>query len=295
MYFLGQTFYKDNKSNKSALVDITNINSITLNNGIYDDLFVTKNYNVELNESNKEWTFDTILYAMFKNNLLAGNIDFMLETVTSIRIKQREKGKFDWITIYDIPINSVEDLAFVRTYKYCKGNTDYEFAVLPVLNGSIEGNMSVVECKSEFTGAYLMERDASIQMFINFESSQQRNHSSTIVQTLGRLKPYYITNGYANYESGNINVVLIQFNNCNLDNENGSKYRKYINDMITNKRPKILKFEDGRTYIIGITDSITQSSDSILPVSTINWTEIADIDSEDDLYENGFLDWGESI
>ena len=32
-----------------------------------------------------------------------------------------------------------------------------------------------------------------------------------------------------------------------------------------------------------------------IPISTIAWTEIADIDSEDDLYENGFLDWGESI
>ena len=292
MYFCGQTFYGDNKSSRSALVDITNLNSITLDNGIYDDLFITKNYNMVITNSNKEWNFDTIFHAMFKDNLLAGNIEFALNTITSIRIKQREKGKFDWITIYDIPINSIEDLSFVRTYKYCKGNTDYEFAVLPVLNNTIEGNMSVVECESKFTGAYLMERDSSIQMVINFESTQQRNHSSITIQTLGRTKPFYITNGMSNYESGSINVVFIQFDNCEPNTKTGAKYRKNIYDMLTNKKPKILKFDDGRTYIIGITDAISQTSDIDIPVSTITWTEIADIDSEEDLYENGFLDWG---
>ena len=295
MYFCGQTFYGDNKSSRSALVDITNLNSITLDDGIYDDLFITKNYNMVITNSNKEWDFDTIFHAMFKDNLLAGNIEFALNTITSIRIKQREKGKFDWITIYDIPINSIEDLSFVRTYKYCKGNTNYEFAVLPVLNNTIEGNMSVVECESKFTGAYLMERDSSIQMVINFESTQQRNHSSITIQTLGRTKPFYITNGMSNYESGSINVVFIQFDNCEPNTKTGAKYRKNIYDMLTNKKPKILKFDDGRTYIIGITDAISQTSDVDIPVSTITWTEIADIDSEEDLYENGFLDWGENI
>lgn len=295
MYFCGQTFYRDNKSSQSALVDITNLNSITLDNAIYDDLFVTKNYNAEITQSNKCWSFDTIMYAMFKDNLLAGNIEFALNTITSIRIKQREKGKFDWITIYDIPISTVEDLAFVRTYKYCKGNTTYEFAVLPVLNDTVEGNMSVVECESKFTGAYLMERDASIQLYVNLESTQQRNHNSTTVQTLGRARPFYITNGMSNYESGSINVAFIQFNNCELDIQNGAKYRKGIYNMLTNKKPKILKFDDGRTYIVGIIDAIQQSSDSNIPTSTFAWTEIADIDSEEDLYENDFLDWGESL
>lgn len=295
MYFCGQTFYRDNKSSQSALVNITNLNSITLDNGVYDDLFITRNYNIEITNSEKEWDFDTVLHAMFNDNLLAGNIEFTLSTITSIRIKQREKGKFDWITIYDIPINSVDDLNFIRTYKYCKGNTNYEFAVLPVLNNTIEGNMSIVECESKFTGAYLMARDSSIQMVINFESTQQRNHSSTTIQTLGRSKPFYITNGMSNYESGSINVVFIQFDNCELNSNTGAKYRKNIYDMLTNKKPKILKFDDSRAYIIGITDAIAQTSDVDIPVSTINWTEIADIDSEEDLYENDFLDWGESM
>ena len=47
MYFCGQTFYGDNKSSQSALVNIINLNSITLDNGIYDDLSVTKNYNID--------------------------------------------------------------------------------------------------------------------------------------------------------------------------------------------------------------------------------------------------------
>lgn len=292
MYFCGTTFYKDNKSTRSTIVDIRNINSITLNNGLYDDLFVSK----DINATEKKWTFETIMYAMFNNDLLAGNINFALETITSIRIKKREKGTFEWITICEIPINTIEDLRFVRTYKYCKGNTDYEFAMIPVLNSNIEGDLSVVECKSEFNGVYIMEQDAAIQMILNFESSQQRNHNATTIQTLGRKKPFYITNGMANYESGSINVTLIRMNSdCSFDIDNDIKYRKAVNDILSNKKPKILKFSDGRIYMIGIVDTISESNDPLLPSTMINWTEIGEADNEQDLYDNGFFDYGDLL
>lgn len=290
MYFCGMTFYKDNKSSCSSTIDINNINSITLSNGIYDDLFITRN----TNSLNKAWDFDTVLYALFNNDLLAGNISFAIETITSIRIKKREKGKLEWIRICDIPINSIEDLSFIKTYKYCKGNTDYEFAMVPVLNSNIEGDLSVSECRSEFNGVYLMESDTAIQMFINFESSQERNHNATTVQTLGRKKPFYITNGMSNYESGSINVSFISVDkNCVFDTNNNSLYRKSINDILTNKKPKILKFDDGRIYLIGIVDSISESNDYLLPISSIKWIEVGEAENEQDLYDNGLLNWGD--
>ena len=122
--------------------------------------------------------------------------------------------------------------------------------------------------------------------------NQQRQRSGTIVQTLGRNKPFYISNGQYNYDSGSINVTFIQMDNqCNFDLDNGSSYREYIDDILSDNKPKILKLDDGRMWIIGITDAISQSdSGSKFPTHSINWTEIADCDDAYDMYVNGFID-----
>ena len=292
MIFLGRTFFSNYHCGDISAVDVSGINSITLQNGIYDDLFVTKDTRTNLEDVELKWDYNTFLYAMFKNDLLAGNIGFAIDTISSIRIKQREKGTFTWTPIIDVPINSIEDLKFIRTYGYCKGNTDYEFAMTPILNNQIEGNLNILECKSEFDGVYLIEPNAALHMFINIQTQQERNHTGNIIQTLGRNKPYYISNGEYNYDSGSINVTFIQMDDkCQFDVENGGKYRKYVDDILSDKKPKILKTDDGRMWIVAITDSISQSDSlSEIPTHTINWTEIADCNNANDMYVNGFTD-----
>ena len=292
MIFLGRTFFSGSQCGDISAVDTSGVNSITLQNGIYDDLYVSDDVRTNLEDMDFEWDFNTVLYAMFKNDLLAGNIGFAIDTITSIRIKQRVKGTFTWTTIIDVLVNSIEDLKFIRTYPYCKGNTIYEFAMTPILNGNIEGNLNIMECESSFNGAYIIEPNAALHMFLNYQMNQQRERSGTIVQTLGRVKPFYISNGLYNYDSGSINVTFIQMDDqCQFDVDNGSAYRRYIDNILSDNKPKILKLDDGRMWIIGITDAIAQSdSGTKYPTHTINWTEIADCDNAYDLYVNGFID-----
>ena len=291
MIFLGQTFFKGSQCGNISAINTSGIKSITLQNGIYDDLFVSHDTYTKLEDMKLEWDFDTVLYALFKNDLLAGNIGYAINTITSIRIKQREKGTFTWTSIIDIPVNSIEDLKFIRSYPYCKGNTLYEFAMTPILNGNIEGNLNVMECESDFNGAYILEPNAALHLFINYQMSQQRERSGTVIQTIGRKKPFYISNGLYNYDSGSINVTFIQMDNqCDFDTDNGALYRKYVDNILSDNKPKILKLDDGRMWIIGITDAISQSdSNSLMPTHTINWTEIADCDDAHDMYVNGFI------
>ena len=288
MIFLGSSFYGDDTT-KNNIVNINGIKSIKLDNGIYDDLFITR----DINSTTNEWNYNTILYALFQNDLLAGNVGYALNTITSIRIKMREKGKFNWVTIKDIPITSVEDLNFIVTYPYCKGNSDYEFAMIPVLNDIYEGNLNVTECFSSFSGAYLIEADAALHMFVNFKMQQERNHTTSVIQTLGRKHPFYITNSQCNYDSGQISVTFVQMkDDCDLDIENGGAYRKYVDDILVDRKPKILKFDDGRMWIVAITDNISQDDTGYnkIPIHTINWTEIADCNDPYDMYINGFHD-----
>lgn len=293
MIFMGGSFFNDNTCSKNNIVNVNGISYIKMSNGIYDDLFITKDIKTDINKIELKWDYNTILYALFENDLLAGNIGYSLNTITSIRIKMREKGDFNWITIKDIPISSVEDLNFIATYGYCKGNTDYEFAMIPVLNNTYEGNLSIAECKSSFDGVYLIEPDAALHMFLNFQMKQERNQTTSIVQTLGRKHPFYITNSQCRFDSGQMNVTFIQMkDNCTFDIENGGFYRKYVDDILTDKKPKILKFEDGRMWLVAITDNISQDDTGYnkMPIHTINWTEIGDCDDPYDMYVNGFND-----
>lgn len=292
MIFLGQTFFNGVRCGDISAVNTEGVDLVAIQNGIYDALLISKDMYTDLDKIKLEWNFDTILYAMFKDDLLAGNIGFSIDTITSIRIKQRVKGTFVWTTIIDVPVNSIEDLKFIRTYPYCKGNTTYEFSFTPILNGNIEGNLNIMECESIFNGAYIIEPNAALHMFLNYQMSQQRERSGTIIQTIGRNKPFYISNGLYNYDSGSINVTFIQMDSqCNFDLDNGSSYRKYIDDVLSDNKPKILKLDDGRMWIIGITDAISQSdSGTKFPTHSINWTEIANCDDAYDMYVNGFID-----
>lgn len=292
MIFLGQTFFNGTQCGDISAVNTEGVDLVAIQNGVYDDLLISKDINTDLDKIDLEWDFDTVLYALFKDDLLAGNIGFSIDTITSIRIKQREKGSFIWTTIIDVPVSSIEDLKFIRSYPYCKGNTTYEFSFTPILNGNIEGNLNIMECESVFNGAYIMEPQAALHLFLNYQMNQQRERSGAIVQTLGRNKPFYISNGLYNYDSGSINVTFVQMDDqCNFDIDNGSSYRKYVDDILSDTKPKILKLDDGRMWIIGITDAIAQNdSGTKLPSHTINWTEIADCDDAYDMYVNGFID-----
>lgn len=120
LFFCGQTMCAGQHSLDSSLISVDHITSVTIQNCLADKLFVSKNPEQEYSKSIEYWNYDTIMIADFKNDLLAGNLAFALDSVSSIRIKQREKGTFQWRSIYDIPIAAEEDLAFKRTYPYCR-------------------------------------------------------------------------------------------------------------------------------------------------------------------------------
>ena len=62
-------FCGDNHSFNYTPTNVSNINSINIYNGVFDELYVTKNTNIEFIESSKFWDFSTILYAQFQGTL----------------------------------------------------------------------------------------------------------------------------------------------------------------------------------------------------------------------------------
>lgn len=270
-----------------------NITSITLSNDIIDRMFVTRDVSKAYADYVIGWNYDTIMSADFNGNLFAGNLLFALETVTSLRIKQRELNTFQWRTIYDIPIGSVEDLSFIKHYPYARGNTDYEFAIIPVVNETIEGNINITQCRSEFDTDFLIEKDNIIKIILNEDRNQQRNKESVTYNTLGSKYPIYVSNGEANYDSGSFTATFIYLNedNCEFDINNGYLYQRKIDDFLTNGNKKIFKTFYGDMWMINVVGNIERDYPHWqCPIHTVNWEETGDYRSTTDMFENNFLD-----
>lgn len=293
LFFCGQTICAGQHSLDTSKILVDNITAITIQDCLADKLFVSKNPDQEYSKTIEYWNYDTIMIADFKNDLLAGNLLFALDTVSSIRIKQREKGTFQWRTIYDIPIQSEEDLAFKRNYPFCRGNTDYEFASMPVLNNHVEGNINIIECRSEFDSDYLVEKDKIVQINSTQKYEETRNQNASVITTLGRKYPIFVANGTANYDSGSFDTsfVAIDYVTCSLDLKNAVNYRNKIDDFLTNKKKKIYKTFYGDMWLVNIVDSISRSIDHYEnPVHTVSWVETGDYNSTTDMYNADLID-----
>ena len=275
---------------KSTYEDM--INFISLSNMIINDVYVTKDTNYNTSHDSLAWDVNTIFWCMFQDNLLAGNIMIPMSSISSIRIKVREYGTGFWTTIYEYEIQSEEDFNFAQTYYFLKGNkTKYEIAIVPVLNG-IESNYITNTVISDFDGCYMCTKSRQYHAFINLSLEVTTNHNKEFITTLGRAKPFAISNGLANYDTISMNASFIPMLNCQLDLDNAVKYRKEINKFLTDKQAIVLKDDKGSRWLVSVDNSIPQTvnghPDNI--VYDINFTEVGDCDSTTDLYINGLSD-----
>lgn len=293
MICIGYTAISGANSISDTIIETNNITEITLSNSKIDKLFVSRDTTLSFDEKNEVWGYDTIMLADFMNNLFAGNLQFALETVTSLRIKQRESGTFQWRTVYDEPVNSEEDLHFIKYYPYARSETMYDFAIVPVLNETIEGSLNITQCFSKFNYDFIIEKDKTIKVILNDEREQQRNKESAIVSTLGSKYPTYISNSMANYDSGSFTATFISYNESTgeFDVEKGYIYQRDVEDFLTNGNKKIFKTFYGDMWMINVIDNLERNTEHYqCPVHTINWVETGDYRSTTDMYQNNFLD-----
>lgn len=278
----------DSISSTPSLVN--DITYISISNGIYDELFGTDNPDIEMIDSSKKWDFDTRFYAKFQGNLMAGNVDYAASMVSSIRIKRRKNDEHQWLTMFDIPIETNDDFNFELIDRYAQGSQDYYYAMVPVIE-HVEGNINKNEIRSEFNDYFILDRDISYHIFLNTSLNIELNKNIGIINTLGRKYPFVISNGLSQYKTGSLNFALAPIVNCEINVDDGYNYRTQFEEWITNGKPKILKDWTGQIYMMDITSSIPIDYEFYkLPSYQIQFTEIGNPLDETDLYNNNFID-----
>ena len=282
--------------------DVYDINDITLMNAEFDTLYATGDVEssyITGSDIPDEWDFDTILKAEFENSLQAGNVSFILSSVSGALIQRKEVGSFDWVTLAYYPINKVEDFNIKFTDRTAAIGREYIYAFTPVLNG-ITGVYSTTNQLVECNRLVVLDADEIWSTPIFDASTITRVYPTTVVEPLNTKHPSIIRNCQTNYDqitlAGTWIPVEDETAECSDlaidDDELRIKYEKRFHDFLTNDKVKIIK-SPGEFTIIGFvtTPPTNSASDGYYKFRKINFgvTEIGDINDEQVLYENSLI------
>ncbi len=297
LQFLNYNFFADGDALNTAPSSVDNITNVKLTNSIFDHFNVTKNTSTVVSTSiPTEWDYDTIMNASFNNNIDAGNVNYLINQISSIKIKRRKQGDFDWLTLTTIPINKVEDLSFIFNDLLNQDNVTYEYALVPII-GEIEGQYLINSIVSKFNGVFIGNAETIYKFLYEVKySSNQRNQQVGVFQVLGQQYPIVVANGALSYESGNVTATILNddFEKTGIiDRAEIVKQKDALKNFLTDKKPKILKDWNGNIWLCIVNSNIDVSykegTGMGIPVISFDWTEIGESNNQQSLYNNGIL------
>lgn len=264
-----------------------------LSNGSYAHFYLSADPTKTVENIYDDWEFYTKINADYSESMDGGNTGFSLKNTDTIIIKRREHGTMDWITIFTIPVNSISDFNFVKEYKYGEADTHYDFMVISSIGG-IQNSYEFTECKSDFDGLCLADKENFYKTIYNIEPVDiTNNNSESILNLLNSTYPVIVSNDASNYSSGTVSAVFIKIDNCDIaTRRNSTKYRNEIMNWLTNKKAKILKLDNGTIKMIRVVGTPSETDGGHPELKNINFdfVEIGDTNNEDSLYKNNLSD-----
>lgn len=291
MIFLGTTFCGDGNSLFPPAIPKQELLTIQIFDGTYNQIYLSSNINMTVANLEDEWDYDTKMNAKFDDSLDAGNSGFSLRHTDHIVIRRREMGTLEWTTIYVRKVDTVEDFSIHIKDTYARSGVEYEYSVSSFVNG-IENSYIIENVFSEFDGYYITDKDCLYGTIYNVDGCDtNRNIASQAVQMLNSKYMKVVSNSALNCDTGSITGAFIRLDDDKrVERDGGLKYRNSVKDRLANKKPLILKVDDGRIWMIKPSGNISDSMDGHRDLRSISfeWTEIGDVNDMRTLYLNGF-------
>lgn len=278
------------------------IDEVTISGAIFDavtlDGEITDNFDLIT-----EWKDTSKFHALFEGNLYSGNADLSIKNTSDLIVKRRKYGEFEWFNMYDVVVEDSSSFNFNIIDRYANAHTKYQYAVVPIING-LEGEYNFgtdeltgedfIEC--EFDGIVILDRYTEYSSYCNLTMEFQKNQSKNYVVPLNSKYPYVINNDLNNYYSGSISAAFLKIENCEYQKLESVEYREELLNFLINDNFKILKLYDGRSYMIEIIETPTDSNSDHpdLHIISFNFIEVGDPLLNEDMYLHGFLDISEA-
>lgn len=292
MIFLGTTFCSGRYSLTSPPLKAPILLAVQIFDGMYNQIFLSTDTASSIEEA--KWTTGTLMDAEFAGSLDAGNSFFSLNNTDHIVIRRRETGTSDWIVIHVQEVKSMDDFKLRLKDTYAKAGVEYEYSVSSYLNGA-ENNYLIQNVYSDFEGFYITDKDCLYGTIYDIDGCDtSRNIAAQTLQLLNSKYMNVVSNSDLNCESGQITGTLLKLDSENYSTDKNATiaYRNQFKDRLANRKPLILKIDDGRIWMIRAIPNIndTQRGHKDLREITFSWVEIGDVNDMKALYYNGFSD-----
>lgn len=294
---IGYNFCADGNALDPTPTDANNITYTRVQNGIFDHFNVSRDTSFDYSSIiPTDWDTNTLMNADFAGNVSAGNVGQLAAGVTSVRVKRRIKGTFDWITIREIPVTKPEDLSFVITDNLNAYNVEYEYAYVPMME-DIEGSYIIESILSKFEGVFICDIDTVFKFYAGVEyDTNDAIQQVGVFQPYNRKYPIIVSNSIMQYQTGGVGgwVLPEDYEDTHVfDRSKIVKEKEALLNFLMNKKPKILKDMNGNNWLVYFADNPSVVYDNnygqgMLKVSA-KWTEVGDPNDKNDLYENGLI------
>lgn len=311
MIFLGFNFLQDGFSWQPVPTNLTNLTNIKIENGIYDYFNITKDTNFPyITTYPTEWDSNTQLDADFNGNINAGNIDYVASQINQIKVKRRKKGEFNWYTLFNVEVNKLSDIDFVKYDYLAQNDTEYEYAIVPII-GNVEGEYAMNSILSEFYGIFITDNNSSYKLKGNASySANERVRLSSTYEPYGSKYPIVISNGNLSYDKGTVSGDVLVYNdgnttsktedgaivytgNIGLDRKATVERLENIKKFLTTPSAKILKDFNGNIWLVTLSDNLSMTYYSEVGMGFaqvgFNWSEVGEADNAQDLYNNNLI------
>ncbi len=220
----------------------------------------------------------------------------MNPTLEGIKVKRRVSGTFDWITLYFSVATTEGSLSFIYDDKYCPSGLYFDYAVVPVLTGSVEGEYIISGNNlSTFDGGFICDKDNIFKLY-NACSYPTITSSLTagILTPIGRRYPILVYNTDNDFESGTFSGNILGYDFEDTRQIDRADVQDELNDyrvFLKNRKAKILKDWNGKIQLIGVTGAISETPDLISGKTNVNFAfaEQGKYDDQSDLYDNGLI------
>ena len=294
---IGYNFCADGNALDPTPTDINNITYTKIQNGVFDHFNVSRDTSFDYSSIiPTDWDTNTLMNADFAGNVSAGNVAQVATGVTSVRVKRRIKGTFDWITIREIPVSKPEDMSFVITDNLNAYNVEYEYAYVPVME-DVEGSYIIESILSKFEGVFICDVDTVFKFYAGVEyDTNDAIQQVGVFQPFNRKYPIVVSNSIMQYQTGSIGgwVLPEDYEDTHVFDRNKIvKEKEVLLNFLMNKKPKIIKDMNGNNWLVYFTGNPSVTYDNnygqgMLKVSA-KWTEVGDPNDKTDLYENGLI------
>ena len=294
---VGYNFLSDINTLDPISININNLVSLKIQNGLYNHVNLTSDVISPISfDIPTDWTSSTLLDCNFDNNISGGSLNNITQDVTAIKIKRRKMGDYNWITIKEIQINSVDDFTFAFNDTLSASGFIYEYAYVPII-GNTEGAYSINQIETNFRGVFVCDLDTAYRFYSGVEYG-----ATTSVQKVGTFEPFgrkypiVVFNGSTQYDQGSFSGNILPdsfYETKEINRVEIVKKRNSVIKFLNNKKPKILKDHNGNCWLICIIGEPNTNYDNSYGMGMVkvdaNWIEIGDYNNATDLFKSNLI------